>query len=518
MKTLRYTALLMMTLLLSALTLAAKGGGGSVEIKIQNGEKWWGLVVEPERIALPFDTPFVVNTSEFSPTLFRANMLLSNRGRYLCSKESLTVSFDGKKIVVTAPEGSTAPALQKSGRTLREAYLMCCHKNFPPSDVAVPELLFGSPVYVLGNKSELLVDQQGVEAFAEMLTQRGAPAGTILLPLGWSSPTGALTFDPEAFPSPKQMIASLHEKGMKVMLSVTPYLMAAGRGYRLFHSEQRLLTDEAGEPIVFRSRLGYTACLNLTPEVVEQMAASIASLGKEYGVDGFYFDCLDALPLLDDNLPKLTEFLDLWHSLGNSVEVAIYSTPVSRVLGNVASSVSTTRHYTWETLAQSLERSIDASLLGFERTSLAADLEFAQDGGELALRAAQLAALLPVAVIPYSVWSLEDTTPLCKMLSWRAKNSDYYLELARLGASSAEPIVRHLEYQFPRTGFTNCRDQFMIGNKWLVAPVVSESALRMVRLPKGRWREYESGRVFKGPRVIDVDVTSGKVALFERVE
>ena len=58
----------------------------------------------------------------------------------------------------------------------------------------------------------------------------------------------------------------------------------------------------------------------------------------------------------------------------------------------------------------------------------------------------------------------------------------------------------------------------MIGNKWLVAPVVSESALRMVRLPKGRWREYESGRVFKGPRVIDVDVTSGKVALFERVE
>ena len=40
----------------------------------------------------------------------------------------------------------------------------------------------------------------------------------------------------------------------------------------------------------------------------------------------------------------------------------------------------------------------------------------------------------------------------------------------------------------------------------------------MVRLPKGRWREYESGRVFKGPRVIDVDVTSGKVALFERVE
>ena len=58
----------------------------------------------------------------------------------------------------------------------------------------------------------------------------------------------------------------------------------------------------------------------------------------------------------------------------------------------------------------------------------------------------------------------------------------------------------------------------MIGPKWLVAPVVGDSGVRMVRLPKGRWKEIGSGRIIKGPRVIDVDVSDGKTPIYERIE
>lgn len=37
-------------------------------------------------------------------------------------------------------------------------------------------------------------------------------------------------------------------------------------------------------------------------------------------------------------------------------------------------------------------------------------------------------------------------------------------------AKTGEPIIRHMEYAFPHQGFVDCRDQFMLGDKYLVAP------------------------------------------------
>ena len=54
----------------------------------------------------------------------------------------------------------------------------------------------------------------------------------------------------------------------------------------------------------------------------------------------------------------------------------------------------------------------------------------------------------------------------------------------------------------------------MIGNRYLVAPVISDTQGRMVRLPKGKWKDAE-GRKIKGPRVIDVALKDGEVAIFE---
>ena len=501
--------------LLAATSLSARQSVKPLEIKIQSGEKWWGLAVAPDRLSLPFDRPFVVNSGEFSPALYHANMLLSNRGRYLWSPEEITVSYDGKRLVVSGAEGVELK-VEKVGRTLREAYLMCCHRNFPPTNLEASEVLFGAPIYELGGVDALLYTQQSVVEFADKLKSLEVPAGTILIPQGWNSPSGAFHFDPEAYPDPKAMIDELHSRGVKVMLTVTPYVMAAGRGYRQSLKDGALYMDDDGSPVVFQSRVGYTALRRLTPEVAEGIARELEVLQKEWGIDGFYFDCLDAMELLGSNPARLEEFLEAWATASKGVDVAIYSSPMGQQLGSTASSLSSVRNYTWEQLAESLTRAVDASVLGYSRTLLAADLNFPEGDPGLVVRTASLGALLPVAIVPYSVWSLEDITPVREVLRWREGQRDYYMELARQGATSAEPLLRHLEYQFPRTGFTNCNDEFMIGSKWLVAPVVSGSDVRMVRLPKGKWKELSTGRVFKGPRVIDVNVSDGLTPIYEK--
>jgi alpha-glucosidase len=311
------------------------------------------------------------------------------------------------------------------------------------------------------------------------------------------------------------MIRELHDRGMTVMLTISPYIMAAGRNYQRCRKEGRLLTNAKGEPIVFQSRLGYTACRSLCSECVEEMNGSLKRLQKEYGVDGFYFDLLDAASLLGDDREKVEEDIKAWHSVSEGVEEVIYSSPLGSPDNLLCCSVSTTRNYSWQELQGSVERTINASLLGYPRTLFAAGIEFGGDS-ELILRTAQCAALMPIAIVPYAVWSLEDLSPIKSVLLWRQENKEYIADLVAQSASTAEPIVRHLEYEFPRMGFTNCDDEYMFGSEWLVAPPVGKGVTRMVRLPKGSWREWGSDRVYRGPRVVDLEVADGRVAIFHR--
>ena len=512
-------------MLLAGVITSLAQSAQSTEIKPIKGEKWWGLVVDTDKVALPFSAPFTLNTADCSPATYHADIMLSSRGRYVWSSTPLMVTFDGAKFVVSSvsPKGTpadTKPTVEKAGRSLREAYLMCCHKNFPPKAIAADEMLFSAPIYELGGPESILYTQQDVADFAEMLQRRNAPKGTILLPQGWRSATGTFTFDAEAYPTPEALIKDLHSKGWKVMLTVTPYVPAAGRGYRRSLKEGRLMTDKRGTPIVFESRLGYTACRSLTDEVVHELNTSLKALQTDLGVDGFYFDCLDALPLYKHDSHGLEHFLTAWHSVSEGLNVAIYSTPTNTQLGSVVSSVSPMRTYTWEALGKTLETAIDAAVLGYTRTCIAADLNFAPSKGKadeaLILRTAQASSLLPVAIVPYAVWSLSDTAAVDKMLDLRSELGPYILSLAKESVTTAEPIIRHLEYQFPRTGFTNCKDEYMIGNRYLVAPVITNGESRMVRLPKGKWKD-STGRKIKGPRVIDVTLDSGDIAIFEAV-
>ena len=89
----------------------------------------------------------------------------------------------------------------------------------------------------------------------------------------------------------------------------------------------------------------------------------------------------------------------------------------------------------------------------------------------------QLASLLPVPAIGMAPWRITDPqiARQCRdALEIRGKLGGYYAALAAESSRTAEPLVRHMEYEFPRNGFTDCNDQFMIGSKYLVAPLLGE--------------------------------------------
>jgi alpha-glucosidase len=89
----------------------------------------------------------------------------------------------------------------------------------------------------------------------------------------------------------------------------------------------------------------------------------------------------------------------------------------------------------------------------------------------------------------------------------------YIFELAQKAAKDGEPIVRHLEYAFPNEGFASCDDQFMLGDKYLVAPMSEKGFKRTVKLPKGNWID-ELGNKYEGGKTIEIDVPIERLPYF----
>ena len=92
------------------------------------------------------------------------------------------------------------------------------------------------------------------------------------------------------------------------------------------------------------------------------------------------------------------------------------------------------------------------------------------------------------------------------------------LELAHQSATTGEPIVRSMEYVFPHQGFERINDQFLLGDKILVAPVTEKGVTRRtVVLPKGKWKNQD-GKVYKGGKSVDLDVALDSLPYFTLVE
>ena len=124
--------------------------------------------------------------------------------------------------------------------------------------------------------------------------------------------------------------------------------------------------------------------------------------------------------------------------------------------------------------------------------------------------------MMQFSVAPWRILN-EDNLAICRKYARLHESlGGYILGLAEFSAKSGEPIVRHMEYAFPHQGFIDCKDQFMLGEKYMVAPVVKKENKRKIRIPKGIWKD-DLGKSYKGPKTIEITVPIARLPYFERV-
>ena len=134
------------------------------------------------------------------------------------------------------------------------------------------------------------------------------------------------------------------------------------------------------------------------------------------------------------------------------------------------------------------------------------------------MRSAQVHALMPMmqfSVAPWRILSKENNQICLDMANLHVELGEQFLHFAESAAKSGEPIVKPMAMAFPNGGYELVKDQFVLGNTIIVAPIVKKGARsRTVLLPAGEWKA-DDGKVYKGGKEIMVSVPLARLPYFK---
>lgn len=537
------TAILLFALLL----------GGSFQALSENltvtmlpGEKWWGGLDNPHAWKLtesgghytfPMDETTDV-AMDFTRETYSNNCVpffVSTAGRYIWSDETLKAVF--KEGVITL-ESPGKIIFQEAGKTLKEAYMAAAAAHFPPSGKLPPEEFLTRPQYNTWIELMYNQNQEDILKYAHAIADNGFPTGAVLMvDDNWQKYYGNYDFKPERFPDPKAMMDELHGMGFRVMLWVCPYVSPDSPEYRELAKKGYFVLDvKEDRPAIIQWWNGYSAMLDMSnPGARAWMVGKLKEMQTKYGVDGFKFDAGDGASYSPEKIrvfdgksygPKHTE---LWcrmyedfpyNELRASWKLA--GEPIVMRLCDKKADWTAVRGLVPAMLAAGMEGHLFTcpDMIGGGEFTSFLDVDPSEIDQEQIVRSCQVHAMMPMMQFSVAPWRIltKENMEICRAAAWKhVELAPYLLEKTKEGTINGVPVARPMEFEFPGQGFEGCNDQYMLGDKYLVAPMLEKGTSRSVKLPKGRWQD-ETGRKYKGGKSYEIDVPLDRIPIFTLIK
>ncbi|WP_419213597.1 glycoside hydrolase family 31 protein [Maribacter sp. X9] len=513
-----------------------------VEIVLLKGEYWWGGLS-----AIGHNTPYDSSSVE-SHDLWGDNkgnqaqpLLLSSKGRYVWSESPIKYSFDRGKITVTTRSGEIQ--FGSAGKNLLDAFNFAVSHFYPPNGKIPDELLFTKPQYNTWIELTYNQNEDDILEYAKAIVDKGYPPGVLMIDDNWQESYGTWEFSPRRFKNPKEMIKKLHKMGFQVMVWVCPFVSADTEVFRYLAKEGMLLLDgdktqdvlwanTKNKAAIIRWWNGASACLDLSnPKTQNWFEDRLKFLMDEYGVDGFKFDAGDADFYTDDIVSFVPELNPNDHTTYFAKLGLQFSLNEYRASWKMAGLPLVQRlrdkNHDWNDLQKLIPDLMSQSIMGYAYTCPdmigGGEYQSFQNSTtideELVVRSAQVHALMPMmqfSVAPWRVLSEENNRLCLEAALLHVKMGTSILDLAKKASKTGAPIVKPMALAYPNGGYENIKDQFMLGDQILVAPVVQKGRRnRKVILPKGFWID-EKGVTFRGGRAIDIEVPMNRLPYFTK--
>ena len=509
-----------------------------VSFPLLPNESWWGGAVyfgqkmPMGRETFSFDLNGDASNNQSAP------LLISTKGRWLWSEEPFRYTFRNDSVIIDKTNGSILTG--KNGNSLHDAYSYASKQFFPSSGKWPDSLLITSPQYNLWIELIYNPNQHDVLNYAQKALANGYPAGVLMIDDNWANYYGEFDFNKEKFPDAKKLMTDLHSMGFKTMLWICPFISPDSEVFRELsqkklllldnENDQTLSWDNARKPLLIEWWNGYSACLDLTnPSARQWLTNKLTALQNNYGVDGYKLDAGDAYfyaspRLLSYKKVSANEHSTAWGKIG-----LLYGLNEFRAMWKMGGQPLVERlsdkGHSWEQLQLLIPQTIAQQLVGYTFTcpdligggSFTSFLPGKEINQKLMVRSAQCHALMPMmqfSAAPWRTLDEEHQKAVKKAVDFRKQYLSPIMKAISNGVATGQPVVKPLEYDYPNQGYEMVKDQFLLGDGLMVAPVVTAEDSREVVFPKGKWK-YKN-KIFKGPMKRTFNVALDELLIFEK--
>jgi alpha-D-xyloside xylohydrolase len=345
------------------------------------------------------------------------------------------------------------------------------------------------------------------------------PLGWVQLDNPWETGDcyGTMTFDPRRFPDPRRMIRTLHRRGVRFMLWISP----------LVREQSCPLPQQYSQSVLFGTG-GPAVTIDLTdPATRSRFESSLRALIR-LGVDGFKADRGDEIDLEAEQLAG-GRGVDLHNeypliyarSVAAAVRVAGRAGAFATLFRAGAPGSSALVPGFWAGdqqgnffgLQEAIHEGLSAGVAGYPVWGSDTGGYEATPSAEVLVRWAQFSALTPVFEVGgrgknSTFWDYG--TPTVGMFRHAAELHyelyPYLYDLARIAHASGLPILRPLALEYPRDANAWREDlEVLVGANLLAAPVTTAAPAGAagtvqapVYLPHGSWVDLTTGVVERG--------------------
>ena len=523
-----------LTLIISLFTVQLIGQNVT-RLDLQKGEKVWAGVINDGHL-MPFSADYSLDLYGNNKTNQIQPVLLTSKGQYVWSEEPFKFEVSADKITITDRFNKVETG--RSGKTLASVQRYVSNKYFKASGLIPDSLMFTAPQYNTWIELNYHHNQADILRYAKAIIDNGMPPGVFMIDDTWQEDYGLWDFHPGRFPNPKDMIRQLHEMGFKVMLWVCPFVSADQKLiYSNLKDKNALLKEKTNAstsrdttqaPIMISWWNGVSAELDYSsPEAVNWFNAQLDRLVKEYGVDGFKFDAADFNFYPENSISQgnisPNKQSEIYAKFGLRFPFNEYRA-CWKMGGQPLVQRLQDKAHTWADLQVLIPQIIVQGLSGYP--FCCPDMigggmlgTFEENGNlnqDLIVRSAQCQALMPMMQFSVAPWRVLDSVHLRSVkniVKLRTKFAPLILKLAKESSHNGDPIVKNMEFVFPGQGYESIVNQFMLGDKILVAPMLENKLSRDVTLPKGKWKA-DDGKFYRGGMTYKIDVPLDRLPYF----
>ena len=361
-------------------------------------------------------------------------------------------------------------------------------------------------------------DEKTVMHFIDGMAEREIPLSVFHFDCFWMKGFQWCDFvwDKETFPDPEGLIRRLHERGLKVCVWINPYI--AQRSVLFREGAEKGCFIKKADGSVWQTDLWQAgmAIVDFTnPAACDWYASKLQRLidmgvdcfktdfGERIPADGVYFDGSDPLKMHNyyTFLYNRTVFrlLEKNFGTGNACLFARSATAGGQQFpvhwgGDCES--------TFESMAETLRGGLSLGLCGFGFWSHDIGGFEGNPNPAIFKRWLQFGLLSSHSRLHGSTsyrvpWSVdEESSEVAKKFAEiKLSLKPYLLDCAKEAHETGIPVLRAMMLEFPDDRACDTLDrQYMLGSKYLVAPVFSEDGSVSYYLPAGTWKHCIDGR------------------------